>query len=87
MKPTIRLGRVAGIPVGAHWSALAIALLLANVLATQVLPEMLPGRTGSTYWPMLVIGMGRPLGVLEDQDVTRVVTLASLDRPPVGTGR
>ncbi len=50
MRQTIRLGRVAGIPLGMHWSVLVIAALLANALAIAVLPVGAPGRPAWQYW-------------------------------------
>ncbi|GII81477.1 putative zinc metalloprotease Rip3 [Sphaerisporangium rufum] len=50
MKQSIRLGRIAGISVGAHWSTLVIALLVAAVLAGSVLPKDVPGRGPVAYW-------------------------------------
>jgi Zn-dependent protease len=50
MKQTIRLGRVAGIPVGVHWSVLVIAALLTQGLAMSVLPASAPGRPAWLYW-------------------------------------
>jgi Zn-dependent protease len=50
VKATIRLGRYAGIPVGAHWSVLLTVLLLANVLALDVLPASAPGATTAASW-------------------------------------
>ena len=44
MRPTIVFGRIGGIPVGAHWSALAGVGLIAVLLATTVLPVLAPGR-------------------------------------------
>jgi Zn-dependent protease/CBS domain-containing protein len=44
MKQTVRLGRVAGIDIGANWSALFIAALLAYGLSTAVLPTGAPGQ-------------------------------------------
>ncbi len=50
MKSTFRLGRIAGIQVGAHWSVFAIAALIAWTLATYVLPELEPGYGVVSYW-------------------------------------
>jgi Zn-dependent protease/CBS domain-containing protein len=50
MRQTVRLGRILGIPVGVHWSALVIALLLAQGVALSVLPAAAPGRSGTAYW-------------------------------------
>jgi hypothetical protein len=50
MKQTVRLGRVAGIPVGVHWSVLVIMVLLAQGLAMVYLPATAPGRSAVGYW-------------------------------------
>jgi Zn-dependent protease len=49
MTASLRFGRVAGIPVGASWSALLIALLIAWSLGGQ-LPAQVPGLTPAAYW-------------------------------------
>ncbi|MBV1850756.1 site-2 protease family protein [Catellatospora tritici] len=54
MRPTLRLGTIAGIPVGVHWSALAIMLLLGHGLATGVLPLGAPGGAPVAYWVVAV---------------------------------
>ncbi len=54
MRQTLRLGRIAGIPVGVHWSVLAIMALLAYGLAVGVLPAGAPGRTWQTYWGIAI---------------------------------
>lgn len=50
MKPTISLGRWAGIPVGLNWSVAVSVLLIATSLAESVLPEMDPAETRTSYW-------------------------------------
>jgi Zn-dependent protease len=50
MRQTVPLGRVAGVPVGLHWSVLAIVLLLAHGLAVAMLPAAAPDRTAAAYW-------------------------------------
>ncbi|WP_155371504.1 site-2 protease family protein [Catellatospora vulcania] len=50
MRPTLRLGSIAGIPVGVHWSVLLIMLLLGQGLATAVLPTGAPGGSTGAYW-------------------------------------
>jgi Zn-dependent protease/CBS domain-containing protein len=55
VKPTIRLGRVAGIPVGANWSVLGIAALISWTLAVSVLPDFVPGESTAAYWTAGVI--------------------------------
>ena len=49
MKQTVRLGRIAGIDIGANWSALVIALLLGYGLAATVLPAGAPNRSLGAY--------------------------------------
>jgi Zn-dependent protease/CBS domain-containing protein len=49
MRQSVRLGRIAGIEIGAHWSVLVIAALLAYGLATAVLPAGAPGRSTAGY--------------------------------------
>lgn len=56
MKQSLRLGRVAGIPVGIHWSVAVIVGLIAGILGTQVLPGMAPGQSTSAYWSVAVPG-------------------------------
>ncbi|MEV4413231.1 site-2 protease family protein [Catellatospora sp. NPDC049609] len=50
MRPTLKLGSIAGIPVGVHWSVLVIMLLLGQGLATAVLPAGAPGVSTGAYW-------------------------------------
>jgi len=47
MRPTIRLGRIAGIEVGIHWSLLVIGALLVGSLAGGELPALSPHAHGS----------------------------------------
>ncbi|QYG94280.1 site-2 protease family protein [Iamia sp. SCSIO 61187] len=46
----VRLGCVAGFPVGMNWSVLVIAWLLTWSLATGGLPHGAPGHAAGTYW-------------------------------------
>jgi Zn-dependent protease len=50
MDPSVRLGRVAGIEIGAHWSLAIVFVLISWTLADQVLPDMVPGGTLTAYW-------------------------------------
>ena len=47
MRPTFRLGRIAGVEVGFHWSLLAIGALLVGSLAGSMLPDAVPHAHGS----------------------------------------
>jgi len=49
VRQSVHLGRVAGINIGAHWSVLFIALLLAYGLSTAVLPVGAPNHSGLAY--------------------------------------
>jgi Zn-dependent protease len=64
MTPTLRFGRIAGIPVGASWSAVLIALLIAWSLAGQLLPAQVPGLGPAAYWLAGAAGAGLFLGSL-----------------------
>ena len=50
MKQSVRLGRVAGIPVGAHWSVAVILAIIAELLAVAVLPGASPHQSAALYW-------------------------------------
>lgn len=50
MTPSVRLGRIAGVPVQAHWSALVLPLLIMDALATALLPHSVPGQGAAAYW-------------------------------------
>lgn len=50
MRQTLKIGRIAGIPVGVHWSVLVIMLLLADGLALTVLPAAAPHQHTAVYW-------------------------------------
>lgn len=54
MKQSLRLGRIAGIPVGANWSVLVILVLIADILARNVLPRAATGLSTSVYWAIAV---------------------------------
>lgn len=50
MHQSVRLGRIAGITVGLHWSVLVIAWLLAWSLAVALYPEVYPDNHPVLYW-------------------------------------
>lgn len=52
MRGTVPLGRVAGVPIGVHWSVLVIMLLLTQGLAVRVLPADSPGHSPALYWAL-----------------------------------
>ena len=69
MTASLRLGRIAGIPVGASWSVLLIAALFAWSLAGSILPGLVPGLVPSTYWLAAVAATGLFLGSLLAHEV------------------
>ncbi|NUW39469.1 site-2 protease family protein [Nonomuraea rhodomycinica] len=46
---------MAGIPVRAHWSALAITAVIVGLLGTTVLPRAVPGSGQPEYWLVAVV--------------------------------
>jgi Zn-dependent protease/CBS domain-containing protein len=50
MRQTLRLGRVAGIPVGVNWTVFVILALIANIVAQSILPRAESGRPAAVYW-------------------------------------
>src|ERR671917_273649 len=64
MTASLRFGRIAGIPVGANWSALLIAALIAWSLAGRLLPAQVPGLDPAAYWLAGAVGAGLFLGSL-----------------------
>ena len=50
MAPTIRLGSIFGIEIGANWSLLFIFALIAWTLAVGTLPQDVPNQPAAVYW-------------------------------------
>ncbi|QIB49339.1 CBS domain-containing protein [Streptomyces aureoverticillatus] len=55
MNATLRLGRLAGVRVGVHWTALLIAVLVALTLARGRFPHAHPGEPAWGYWGLGLI--------------------------------
>jgi Zn-dependent protease len=55
MTSTFRLGKVAGIEIGAHWSWLLVVALIVWSLAAGVFPESNPGLSEGTYLAMATV--------------------------------
>jgi Zn-dependent protease len=64
MTASLRLGRIAGIQIGASWSVLFIALLIAWSLAGGILPVQAPGLEPSAYWLGALVATGLFFGSL-----------------------
>lgn len=56
MKQSMRLGRVAGIPLGAHWSVAVILVIITQLLAVTVLPGAVRHEPAAVYWAVAVAG-------------------------------
>lgn len=54
MRATLRLGRIAGVPVGVHWSVLGVVALLVVGLSIR-LPAIVAGYSGSAYLAAAVV--------------------------------
>ncbi|MET7303370.1 site-2 protease family protein [Embleya sp. NPDC005575] len=54
MRATIRLGRIAGVRIGVHWSVLVIFAVITVGLARNRLPDARPGYSWAAYW---VVGL------------------------------
>ena len=57
MNPSFTLGRIAGVPIGIHWSWLLIFSLIVWSLAAVVFPEMNPGLGDGAYATMAVVAV------------------------------
>lgn len=55
MDASVRLGRVAGIEVGVHWSLAIVFVLIVWTLAGQVFPVVVPDQPQSAYWLISVL--------------------------------
>jgi Zn-dependent protease/CBS domain-containing protein len=55
MASTFRLGRIAGIEIGAHWSLVLVVALIVWSLADGVFPETNPGLDDGTYLAMAAV--------------------------------
>ena len=56
MTDSIRLGRIAGIKVGLHWSVAIFGLFIAWNLSQFFFPEFAPGHTSTTYFAVSLLG-------------------------------
>ncbi|MFG2211243.1 site-2 protease family protein [Streptomyces sp. NPDC048638] len=64
MKGSIRLGRVAGIPLRMHWSVPLLVILFAYGLGSRTLPVWTPGRSSAVYALAGVVGAALFMGSL-----------------------
>ncbi len=50
MRQTVPFGRVAGIPVGASWTAIVTLAVIVDLLAASALPAAVPHQPTALYW-------------------------------------
>jgi Zn-dependent protease/CBS domain-containing protein len=73
MRQSVRLVRVAGIPVGAHWSALIIAGLVVVLVGGTLLPGATPGYPQPLYWVVAVVAAGLFLAALLAHELAHAI--------------
>lgn len=56
MEQSFRIGRIAGIEIGANWSVGVIFWLITWSLADGILPTEAPGHATATYWAAAAVG-------------------------------
>jgi Zn-dependent protease len=81
MNPTLRFGRIAGIPVGAHWSVLLLMLLVSDTLATAALPELVPGYSTAASWTTGVVAAIAFLASLLAHELAHALTAHRFQLP------
>lgn len=55
MEESIRLGRIAGIPIGLNWSLIVVFWLITWGLAGEIYPRTYPGYDAPAYWTAATI--------------------------------
>lgn len=73
MKPSVRLGRIAGIPVAAHWSAIVFPLLVAQILGTTVLPHAAKNASPAAQWTVAVAVAAALVGCLVMHELAHAI--------------
>ena len=81
MTQTLRFGRIAGIPVGAHWSVLLMMLLVSDTLASTALPELVPGYSAAAYWTTGVVAAIAFLASLLAHELAHALTARRYQLP------
>ena len=56
MKSSFRLGRIAGIEIGIHYTWILAFILFSWLLAQSIFPQINPGFTVTTYWILGITG-------------------------------
>lgn len=72
-RTTIPLGRIAGIPIRAHWSVVIVLAILSWILGSSVLPRTVPGYPTGLYWLAALTTAVCFLGSLLAHEMTHAV--------------
>jgi Zn-dependent protease len=78
MRQSIRLGRVAGVPVGMHWSVIVIFALITDILAASVLPSVIPHLATGLYWTVAAAGAVLFVAALGAHEIAHAVVARRL---------
>jgi Zn-dependent protease len=82
MKASFRLGRIAGVEVGVHWSVVFIVAIVTWSLGAQFLPDTAPGYAGWAYWVAASIAALAFAGSILAHELSHAV-VANRDGVPV----
>jgi Zn-dependent protease/predicted transcriptional regulator len=69
----LRVGRIAGFPLHVHWSAIALAVLVALNLAAVALPAWHPGWSSAARWAFALLGVAAVVGSLALHELAHAV--------------
>jgi Zn-dependent protease len=72
--PSVPLGRLRGIAVGAHWSTLVAVLVIAQVVAVSVLPQAAPDHSALAHWIAGVLSALAFMGSLLVHELAHALT-------------
>ena len=73
MRQSVRLGRIAGIPIGMHWTVVVIAALVADMLAADWLPAVIPHQSAGLYWVVAVAGAVLFIAALAAHEIAHAI--------------
>ena len=73
MKQSIRLGRIAGIPIGMDWTVVVIVVLLTDILGASVLPAAMPHQSAALYWTVAAAGSALFVAALAAHEIAHAI--------------
>jgi Zn-dependent protease/CBS domain-containing protein len=74
MRSTVKLGHIAGISLGLHWSVVVITALIVQMLAVSVLPIGAPGYPAAVYWAVAIAAAAAFLAALLAHEIAHALT-------------